>query len=393
MLEPRVILNAHLQTEGTSMTSSTVSHRARASAFARALAGLFLYGLSAGAAEAAGCGIDIEAGQHRLTFQSGGVTREAVYVIPSTYSGKKKVPLVLDFHGSNSNPAVQLKRSHWDEVAEREGFVVMALAGSLKGELPNTHAWNVPGVTDGEGADESLAIRDAVKLAKETLCIDATKIYASGYSGGGRMLSQYICNGYGDFAAAGFVMGLRAGTPVEENGVWLPRRESCQPSRPVSIIAFSGMKDHVNPFDGGGKAYWRYGGEVALNRWAELNGCEARAQSETGASADVTRYLGCRAGTSVISYVIANADHAWPARTVLFQLASAGDNTIREVDATGRMWDFFRTSSGDLMAGNTVGASCTDGQTTASTQNGGQGKTCKQSSTHDNSVPVVSGDL
>ena len=110
----------------------------------------------------------------------------------------------------------------------------LALAGSLKGELPNTHAWNVPGVTAGEGADESAAIRELLKLAKDTLCIDATKVYASGYSGGGRMLSQYICNGFGDFAAAGFVMGLRAGTPVEENGVWQPRRESCQPSRPVS---------------------------------------------------------------------------------------------------------------------------------------------------------------
>lgn len=375
------------------MTSSTVSHRARASLLARAVAGLFLFGLSAVSADAASCGTAVQPGQHSLTFQSGGMTREAVYVIPTSYSGKKKVPLVLDFHGSNSNPTVQLKRSHWDEVAEREGFVVMALAGSLKGEMPNTHAWNVPGVTAGGGADESVAIRDALRLIKDTLCIDATKVYASGYSGGGRMLSQYICNGYGDFAAAGFVMGLRAGTPVEENGVWRPRRESCQPSRPVSIIAFSGMKDHVNPFDGGGKAYWRYGGEVALNRWAELNGCNTRPQTETGPSADVSRYLGCRAGTSVMSYVIANADHAWPARSVLFQLASAGDKTIREVDATDRMWDFFRTSGGDLMAGNTVGASCADGQTTASNQNGGQGKTCKQSSTHDNSVPVVSGDL
>ena len=39
----------------------------------------------------------------------------------------------------------------------------------------------------------------------------------SGYSGGGRMLSQYICNGFGDFAAAGFVMGLRAGYAQHRN--------------------------------------------------------------------------------------------------------------------------------------------------------------------------------
>lgn len=375
------------------MTSSTVSHRARTGVIARAVAGLFLFGVSAVAAEAANCGSPIEPGQYGLTFQSGGVEREVVYVIPSSYTGKKKVPLVLDFHGSNSNPKVQLGRSHWNEVAEREGFVVMALAGSLKGELPNTHAWNVPGVTAGDGADESAAIRELLKLAKDTLCIDSTKVYASGYSGGGRMLSQYICNGFGDFAAAGFVMGLRAGTPVEENGVWQPRRESCQPSRPVSIIAFSGKKDHVNPFEGGGRAYWRYGGEVALSRWAELNGCETRASLETGENADVATYAGCRAGTSVVSYVIASADHAWPARTVRFRLASNGDNSIREVDATDRMWEFFKASGGEMIATVAVDAACGDKQKTAAISDGGQGTRCSPSSKPGSNAPLVSDDL
>jgi polyhydroxybutyrate depolymerase len=393
MLGARVVLNTHLQTEGTSMTTSTVFPYVRARGVIRVVAGLFLFGLSSAVAQAATCGSPIDPGQYDLTFQSGGVEREAVYVIPSNYSGKKKVPLVLDFHGSNSNPAVQLKRSHWDEVAEREGFVVLALAGSLKGELPNTHAWNVPGVTKAEGADESQAIRDLIGLAKDKLCIDATKVYASGYSGGGRMLSQYICNGYGDFAAAGFVMGLRAGTPVEENGVWQPRRESCQPSRPVSIIAFSGKKDHVNPFEGGGKAYWRYGGEVALNRWAELNGCERRAATETGQNADVTTYAGCRAGTSVVSYMIASADHAWPARTVRFRLAANGDKAIREVDATDRMWEFFKASGGEMIATVAVENACSDKQKTAAISDGGQGTRCSPSSKPDSNVPLVSDDL
>ncbi|MCC8932318.1 alpha/beta hydrolase family esterase [Rhizobium sp. 'Codium 1'] len=376
------------------MTTSTVFPHVRARGILRVVAGLFLLGVSSVAAHAAGCGEPIEPGQHRLTFQSGGVEREAIYVIPSNYSGKKKVPLVLDFHGSNSNPAVQIGRSHWNEVAEREGFVVMALAGSLKGELPNTHAWNVPGVTAGQGADESAAIRQLLKLAKETLCIDGTKVYASGYSGGGRMLSQYICNGFGDFAAAGFVMGLRAGTPVEENGVWQPRRESCQPSRPVSIIAFSGRKDHVNPFEGGGRAYWRYGGEVALNRWAELNGCATRASLEAGENADVSTHTDCRAGTSVVSYVIASADHAWPARTIRFQLASSKDDkAIREVDATDRMWEFFKASGGEMIATVAIDAACADTQKTAAISDGGQGARCTRTSKPDSNVPLVSDDL
>ena len=376
------------------MTTSTVFPHVRARGILRVVAGLFLFGASSAAAQAAGCGEPIQPGQYNLTFQSGGVQREAVYVIPSGYTGKKKVPLVLDFHGSNSNPTVQLGRSHWNEVAEREGFVVMALAGSLPGELPGTHAWNVPGVTQAQGADESAAIREALRTIKETLCIDAPKVYASGYSGGGRMLSQYICNGYGDFAAAGFVMGLRAGTPVEENGVWQPRRESCQPSRPVSIIAFSGKKDHVNPFEGGGRAYWRYGGEVALNRWAELNGCAMRAALEAGENADVSTYAGCRAGTSVVSSVIASADHAWPARTIRFRLASnKGDKAIREVDATDRMWEFFKASGGEMIATVAVESACGDTQKTATISDGGQGTRCTRTSKPDSNAPLVSDDL
>ena len=375
------------------MTTSTAFPLVRARGISRVVAGLFLFGLSSAGAHASACGEPVRAGQYSLTFQSGGMHREAVYVIPSSYTGKKKVPLVLDFHGSNSNPKVQLGRSHWNEVAEREGFVVMALAGSLKGELPNTYAWNVPGVTAGDGADESAAIREALKIAKDKLCIDASKVYASGYSGGGRMLSQYICNGFGDFAAAGFVMGLRAGTPVEENGVWQPRRDSCQPSRPVSIIAFSGKKDHVNPFEGGGRAYWRYGGEVALNRWAELNGCETRSSLEAGENADVATYAGCRAGTSVVSYVIASADHAWPARTVRFRLASNGDKAIREVDATDRMWEFFKASGGGMIATVAVDAACGDTQKAAANSDGGQGTKCTLSSKPDSNAPLVSDDL
>ena len=138
-------------------------------------------------------------------------------------------------------------------------LVAIALQGSLDGQFEGTHAWNVPGVTHGGKLDDERYIKDAIKTVKEMFCIDPTRIYASGYSGGGRMLSQYICNGHPEFAAAGFVMGLRAGYPVERDGVWQPDIASCKPGGPISIIAFSGMKDVTNPFLGGGQPYWQYG--------------------------------------------------------------------------------------------------------------------------------------
>lgn len=382
------------------MTTSAVLNRLRGGKTVGLLAtAIFsLFALATGAS-ASGCGAPLPPGRHDMVIRSGGVERSAVYFIPSAYDGKRKLPVVFDFHGSNSHPDGQMNRSHWDEVAEREGFIVMALEGSLDGGVPGTHAWNVPGVNPlpgvsrGNGLDEGEFIGDAVETAKKSFCVDPARIYASGYSGGGRMLSQYVCDGHGDFAAAGFVMGLRAGYPEQEDGVWRPRKTSCQPSRPVSIIAFSGLKDHVNPFAGGGKPYWQYGGEVAVKRWAELNGCEDRAKTDKGDALTVTTYPGCRSGASVISYVIADATHDWPGETIRFRLASTGDDAIREVDATSRMWEFFRSAGGELMAASSAAATCTDTTTTARKTKGGQGTACRQPVQPDLSAPGASEGL
>ncbi|GEO85601.1 hypothetical protein GCM10007920_18310 [Ciceribacter naphthalenivorans] len=360
---------------------------------------LFILAGMGASAMASGCGVSLPAGRHELAIQSDGVERSAVYFIPSTYSGKRKLPLVFDFHGSNSHPEGQMNRSHWDAVAEREGFIVMALQGSLDGAVPGTYAWNVPGVNPlpgvsrGNGLDEGRFIRDAVDKAKQMFCVDPARVYASGYSGGGRMLSQYICDGHGDFTAAGFVMGLRAGYPEQEDGVWRPRKASCQPARPISIIAFSGLKDHINPFAGGGKPYWQYGGEVALKRWAELNGCDDRESTDKGDGFSVSTYSGCRGGTSVMSYVIADATHDWPAQSIHFPLAMGGDEAIREVDATDRMWDFFRSAGKELVATSTAKATCIDTTTTATNNKGGQGTACRQPVQSDLSAPGASEGL
>lgn len=157
--------------------------------------------------------------------------------------------------------------------------MVVALAGSLNGELPGTHAWNVPGVTKRPGGlDEVGFIRDAITMVKGKFCVDEERFYGSGYSGGGRMLSQFICSGNADFNAAGFVASLRAGYPLETEGRWGPDAASCKPARPMSIIAFAGLKDPANPYQGGGKSYWQYSGETALKRWAEMDGCKGGAK-------------------------------------------------------------------------------------------------------------------
>ncbi|WP_150129834.1 polyhydroxybutyrate depolymerase [Sinorhizobium sp. RAC02] len=306
--------------------------------------GLLLFLGLAGPGFAAGCGQPVEPGQMAFTVRTGGIERPALAHIPTAYDGKTKLAVVFDFHGSNSGPAGQFRRSGWDAVAEHEGFVSIALQGSLDGQYGGTHAWNVPGVTHGGTHDDERYIKDAIKTVKDRFCVDPTRIYASGYSGGGRMLSQYICNGHPEFAAAGFVMGLRAGYPVERGGVWQPDVASCKPGNPISIIAFSGMKDVTNPFAGGGKPYWQYGGETALQRWAELDKCEGKGNVTVDAMMTALSFNSCAGGARINSYLLKENTHAWPARSVLFRTFDANGKVTSERDATGRMWEFFKNT-------------------------------------------------
>ena len=318
----------------------------------------------------AGCGQPLEPGRHPITIESEGVSRSAVYFIPSSYTGNDKVPVVFDFHGSHSNPQGQLNRSSWDKVAEKNGFIVMALQGSLPGSSAGTYAWNVPYVTTQPGGLNEVAyITQALETVKETFCTDPARIYASGYSGGGRMLSAYLCAGHDDFAAAGFVHSLRAGRPVEIDGKWRPDAENCSPARPISIMAFAGEKDDANPYAGGGKAYWQYGFKTAIQRWTELDGCKGNGDPKTVDDVTFSLYGTCKNGARVASYVFANGTHAWPkpAPATEAVIAAAKDGaagvtkvaTVADakpafdanIDPATRMWEFFgKADSTDVIA-------------------------------------------
>ena len=357
----------------------------------------FFLGASS-AASAAGCGQPLEPGRHEFSISSTDAVRSGVYFVPSSYTGRDKVPLVFDFHGSNSSPNGQMTRSSWDKVAEKEGFIVVALQGSLPGNFQNTYAWNVPLVTKVEGGlDEVGFISSALSQVKQDFCVDPSRIYASGYSGGGRMLSHYICSGHGEFAAAGFVHSLRAGAPVEVEGKWLPDPATCSPARPISIMAFAGEKDNANPYAGGGKPYWQYGFKTAIRRWSELAGCNGGAKLESAGGVTYGLYDTCKNGARIASYVFAEGTHAWPkpsatekvlaanadATAGLVKVAVANEPSFNpSVDPAQRMWEFFQKADRSDVVATVVPAaaaatsSCAAGTASAVEGADAQGNTC-----------------
>ncbi|MEU1513840.1 alpha/beta hydrolase-fold protein [Streptomyces sp. NPDC005811] len=282
----------------------------------------------------------LPAGRTTLTLLSDGRERTVLVYLPRRSQGRGHLPTVLNLHGSQSTAAEQLDRSGLERTADREGFLVVAPQGAL--DAAPGYRWNVPYVTAPGGPDDERFLDDTVDALTRNGCTDARKMYATGYSGGARMVSQYACDRPDRLAAVAAVAGLRAGAPMQDaDGTFAPDPDTCQPGRGVPVLSFSGTADPVNPYHGGGAAYWGYGAEAAERRWAALDGCR-QAPRTTTVTAHVTRrtYGACRGGDDVVSYVVDGGGHTWPGSTAEWPAALGG--VTQEIDAGRIMWDFFR---------------------------------------------------
>jgi polyhydroxybutyrate depolymerase len=303
-------------------------------------------GATATAGGQASCRGPYAPGQHTVTLASGGLQRILLLYVPHAYDGHHRLPLVLTLHGSQSDAVEQLQRSELPASAERHGFLV----ASPQGYLPAApgYRWNVPGVTlpPGQPPNDEQFLSDVIDFVQAHLCVDGKRVYGTGYSGGGRMISQYACDAPDRLAAIAPVAGLRAGYPITGPDGPMPDPATCTPRRPVPVITFAGTADPVNPYPGGGAAYWQYGVTQALARWAEINECR-RGPRTTPVTEHVDKiyYWACRRDASVVLYRVAGGGHTWPGSEAFIPLEPILGPVTFEINADELIWRFFRQHS------------------------------------------------
>jgi polyhydroxybutyrate depolymerase len=243
--------------------------------------------------------------------------------VPHGYTGERAVALVLNLHGSASTASRQEAATGLDATADRYTFIVAFPQGDRR--AGPGFSWNVPGVPVGAGArqaDDVGFLGQVVSLLRRRYCIDRGEIYASGFSGGARMVSQAVCHPSSPFAAMAVVGGLRA--PV-----------TCPAGRAVPVLAFHGTADSMNPYNGHGQSYWTYSVPAAATRWAGYDGCTGTPVTvRPFPSVAVTGYGGCHDAASVELYTLIGKGHRWPGVETL-----AGAGTA--FDANAIMWRFF----------------------------------------------------
>ncbi|EGF92831.1 secreted esterase [Asticcacaulis biprosthecium C19] len=267
-----------------------------------------------GVAQAAGCGA---AGMTQAVV-IGETGRSMLIHLPAEFDPDRPLPLVVLLHGSGGTGANMLKSAGLALAGDRHGFIVAAPDGGIPHD--KGYVWNIPGVPTVSGevpgpedADDVAYIRTSIDWLVAQGCVDATRVYATGLSGGGRMTSWLGCVAADRFAAIAPVVGLRAGNPSKDDP-HTPDPATCTPSHAMPVMAFAGDRDATNPIQGGGAGYWQYTMHAAQQRWAQLNGCKA-APVTRWVAVDVYEewYTGCRDDADVAGRITVGGGHSWVA--------------------------------------------------------------------------------
>ena len=256
---------------------------------------------------AVACSLPQSSGVSSQQLVSGQRQRAYRLFVPPGYDGVARLPLVLDLHGSGGSSAGQARNSGLETLSNTERFIVATLDAE-------GGRWNVP-VQDNR-PDDVAYVRDVIAHVAARVCTDETRVYVTGFSGGGRMTSLLACQLGSRIAAIAPVSALRWPGPCT--------------GRPVPVLTFHGLADPQNPYDGhavGRGAEWLESVPDALAGWARHNSCTGDViLDDPPGPLSTMRYEGCSAEVRMIR--IDGLGHTW---------------AKQEVDATAVMWQFFKT--------------------------------------------------
>ncbi|MFZ5895425.1 MAG: alpha/beta hydrolase family esterase [Myxococcota bacterium] len=249
-------------------------------------------------------------GNSSRTISVGGKSRSYVLHVPSGYTGKQAVPLIIDFHPLGGSGPSEQSGSPYPKVVDAEN-VVMAFPTGLAG--PSGNAWNV-GPCCVDNVDDVEFARALVTELKTLACVDPKRVYAVGFSMGGGMSHYLACHAADVFAA----VAPAAFDLLQENA------PGCKPSRPITVISFRGTSDGVVPYNGGasnvvsGHPVTFLGAVNTMKKWAEINQCSGSA-ADLGGGCQGYAASQCKDGVEVIlctkqggGHEAGNATTAWP---------------------------------------------------------------------------------
>jgi polyhydroxybutyrate depolymerase len=171
---------------------------------------------------AASCS-DVRAGEERVDLGDRWYLRH----VPPAHDGRTLLPLVVDLHGYSEGALRHAAVTQWGVYGDAHDFVTVTPNG-----LGDPPRWGL----EVDGPDARF-VADVVHDAERTLCIDTDRVFVTGHSMGGFLISFLACSAIArEVTAFAPVAGVRA-------------VEGCTPDVPALVI--HGTGDQTVLFDGG----------------------------------------------------------------------------------------------------------------------------------------------
>ncbi len=180
-----------------------------------------------------------------------GRDRSYTLVVPEGYAPQTPYPLVFVFHGGGGNSAGA--RAQTDLEKQAGGRAIFVYPDGTGG------AWDLDAPT---ASNQDVALFDAILLTSHnTLCVDARRLFVTGFSNGAYMANQLGCK-RGERIRG--IVTHAGGGPYEAKGTYDATGHLTCPGKSVASLVVHGSSDGtVAPSEG----------QKSLDHWSYANRC------------------------------------------------------------------------------------------------------------------------
>jgi polyhydroxybutyrate depolymerase len=268
----------------------------------------------------------------RETIVVEGMERAYRVHLPPSYSGTQPVPLVLAFHMYSGSGRTMEWLTHFDQIADKNGFIVAYPDGYKGSWADGTKQF----AANNDHVNDIAFVSALIDKLSRDFSIDTTRIYATGFSNGGVLAQRLACE-RPDMISAVAVVGATLAKDV------LPR---CQPYLLTPVMMIHGTADRGIPWNGTSE---EASVPETIAHWVSVNGCDNTPtirlepdRVQDGTRVRLESYSKCTGDAEVVIHVIENGAHAWPGGNKPIQLWGLAGKISENMDASVAIWEFFQ---------------------------------------------------
>lgn len=227
-------------------------------------------------------------------------------------------PLLVLLHPLNTTPVQMANLSKVTNFVATQGFWVVLPAG-------------INGQWDDDISRTPVDDTNFISALIDTMVgqgVDATRVYAAGFSDGGFMSERLACELPDKIAA----FGIDAAVVIANSPTY------CKPAVQRPKLYILGTADQIVSYNG---STGLDSAAASMSFWSGQQHCGGTVAStlptlvNDGTTVQLTDYTGCTAGGDLRLYTVYNGGHAWPNG-----LTQSVGKTTQNLDATGIIWSF-----------------------------------------------------